>query len=186
MSSNVQLEHFTMSPVFPFDIIAEIIDIVGDDKDTNLLKELALVSHSFHQICIKHLFATIDLHDDFPIYPASSKKGFIKLLTSRPDVVKYIRKLTYVMGFKSYDPQSFSPDDNTDHLLSPVLPNLLRTIPCLNCLTINALKLDWNILDSSLTSAFLHLMPDISVSSSHASSNHYSHRPLICPKFPAV
>ena len=88
-----------MSPVFPFDIILLIIEaVVGENKDTNLLKELALVSYSFkfHQICIKHLFATVELHDAVPgRHVASSKKGFVKLLKSRPDVVEYIRKLTY-------------------------------------------------------------------------------------------
>ena len=34
-----------MSPVLPFDVIALIIDIIEENKDTNLLKELALVSH---------------------------------------------------------------------------------------------------------------------------------------------
>ena len=87
-----------MSPVFPFDIILLIIEaVVGENKDTNLLMELALVSYSFHQICIKHLFATVELHDAVPgrHHVASSKKGFVKLLKSRPDVVEYIRKLTY-------------------------------------------------------------------------------------------
>jgi hypothetical protein len=93
-----------MSPVLqvPFDIIIYllIIDIVlvGENKDTNLLKELALVSHSIHQICSKHLFATVELqYADRRGRIASSKKGFVKLLNSRPDVVKYIRKLTYKM-----------------------------------------------------------------------------------------
>ena len=51
-----------MSPDLPFDIIALIVDIVGERNDTDLLKELALVSHSFLQICSKHLFANIELH----------------------------------------------------------------------------------------------------------------------------
>ena len=85
-----------MSAVLPFDIISEIIDKVGESRDTNLLKELALVSSSFLQICSKHLFATVELHDACPWEDlASSKKGFVKLLISRPDVVKHIRKLTY-------------------------------------------------------------------------------------------
>ena len=139
-----------MSPVLPFDVIPLIIEAVGENKDTNLLKELALVSYSFHQICIKHLFATVELHD------ASSKKGFVKLLKSRPDVVKYIRKLTYkIENNNCFQWPTFV---NDDYLLSPILPNLLRTIPHLNCLTINNSKSDWNTLDSSLTSAFLHLM----------------------------
>jgi hypothetical protein len=136
-----------MSPVLPFDIIAQIIDIVGDNKDTNLLKELALVSYSFHQICIKHLFATVELHENAPNCVASSKKGFVKLITSRPDVVKYIRKLTYKMGINT---------DSDDQLLLPVLSsNFLPTISRLNCLSLS--HLNWNTLDS-LTSAFLHLM----------------------------
>ena len=154
-----------MSSILPFDIIALIVDIVGENKDINLLKELALVSHSFLHICSKHLFATVELHDAIPIcHPASSKKAFVKLLKSRPDVAKYIRKLTYKVG--SLSPAANSRDyhrfsqlpEYDDHLLSPILPNLLRTISHLNCLTITGSKLDWNMLDSSLTSAFLHLM----------------------------
>ena len=143
-----------MSPVLPFDIIYLIIHIVGENEDTNLLKELALVSHSFHQICSKHLFATVELHDANPKRNvASSKKGFVKLLNSRPDVVKYIRKLTYEMEYSSYYP------GNDDELLSPILPNFLRTIPSLNYLIICPSQwLYWNELNSSLTSAFLHLM----------------------------
>ena len=138
--------------VLPFDIIAQIIDNVGENEDTDLLKELALVSHSLNQICTKHLFATVELHDADPgRHIASSKKGFVKLLKSRPDVVKYIRKLTYNAGncYRSIE----------DPLLSPILPNLLRTISRLNCLTITTSSFpDWNSLDSYLTSAFLYLM----------------------------
>ena len=153
-----------MSSVLPFDIIAQIIDIVGENNDTNLLKELALVSHSFLQICNKHLFATIELHEAVPNYRASSKRGFVKLLQSRPDVVKYIRNLTYRVAytygnrFESSFLRFPSNYLNDDHQLSPILPNFLRTISRLNCLTITGTKLEWNTLDSSLTSAFLHLM----------------------------
>ena len=141
-----------MLSILPFDIIALIVDIIGKNKDTNLLKKLALVSHSFLQICSKHLFATVELHDAVPIFHiASSKKGFIKLLKSRPDVVKYIRKLTYNDSY-------YQSIDNDDYLLSSILPNLLRTIPRLNCLTIIGSSLNWDSMDSSVTSALLHLM----------------------------
>ena len=140
-----------MSPVLPFDVIALIIDIVGENEDTELLKKLALVSHSFHQICIKHLFANVDLHDAKPIihHVASSKKGFVKLVKSRPNVVNYIRKLTY-------ETSRNNPDD--DHLLAPILSNFLPTISRLNCLAINGSHFRWDQMDSSLSSAFLHLM----------------------------
>ena len=149
-----------MSPVLPFDIIGLIINIVGENNDTNLLKELALVSHSFLHICSKHLFATVELHDADPLCRfASSKKGFIKLLGSRPDVVKYIRKLTYTLGeYHRYEPLAYPSIEDEDQVLLPILPNLLRTIPLLNCFTIDGLNLDWNRLDSSLTSAFFYLM----------------------------
>ena len=140
-----------MSSVLPFDIIALIIDIVGENEDANLLKELALVSHSFLQICSKHLFATVELHDAVrKQHIASSKKGFVKLLKSRPEAVNYIRKLTYKV--------SHHRSNDEDHLLSPILLNFLPTLSRLNCLTINASRRDWNTLDSSLISALLHLM----------------------------
>jgi hypothetical protein len=147
-----------MSPVLPFDIIALIIDIVMENKDTILLvKELALVSHSFHQICSKHRFATVELHDlDQEYRVAPSMKAFVKLIRSSPDVVKYIRRLKY-----NFQPMRLSPSHssfNDDHLLSSILPNLLRTISHLNCLTITAYNQNWNTMDSSLTSAFFYLM----------------------------
>ena len=152
-----------MSPVLPFDIIALIIDIVGENNDTNLLKELALVSHSFLHICSKHLFATVDLHDNDLTCQChiASKKRFVKLLESRPDVVKYIRKLTYTIEYDHVRSPPISPllnFDNDDNLLSPILPNFLRTIPRLKYLKIDASLLNWNVLNPSLTSAFLHLM----------------------------
>ena len=151
-----------MSPFIPFDIIALIIDIVGENNDTSLLKELALVSHSFLQICSKHLFSTVELHDANPKrHVPSSKMGFVKLLEWRPDVVKYIRNLTYTIIYDHVITPHFAPVlnfDNEDNLLSSILPNFLRTIPRLNSLKIHASQLDWNKLNPSLISALLHLM----------------------------
>ena len=147
------VQHSTMSPVLPFDIIALIIDNVGENKDTDL-KELVLVSHSFLQNCSKHLFATIELD------VSSLKKGFVKLLKSRSDVVRYIPKLTYIVSynFRLSQLSPTHPSSNDGFLVSPILSNFFLTISHLNCLKINALQSDWNTLDSSLTSAFLHLM----------------------------
>jgi hypothetical protein len=161
-----------MWSILPYDIIAEIIATVGEDKDTELLKELSLVSHSLHQICCKYLFATVNLHDAKPIGRLSSKKGFVKLLKSRPDVVKYIRKLTYEVNHW----YSYYNINNDDHMLSPTLPNFLRTISRLNCLTIDCSRVKWDELDSSLTSAFLYLMhlPTIN----HIDLSHIENFPL--------
>jgi hypothetical protein len=144
--------------VLPYDIAIQIIDIVGETKNTNLLKRLALVSHSFNQLCSKYLYATVELHDARRATP-SSKKGFVKLVESRPDVIRYIRKLTYNLT------RARCKKANVDHLVSPILSNhFLPTISCLDSLEIIGLdntsysKRQWNRLDSSLTSAFLQLM----------------------------
>ena len=144
----------TQSSVLPFDIVILIIDTVGECKEIDLLKELALVSHSFLQICNKHLFATVELQDAILTRP-SSKEGFVKLLKSRPHVVKYIRHLTYTVSSNAWFGRHAPVDE--DQLLSPILPNFLKTIPHLKCLVISR-ALDWNTLDPSLTSALLHLM----------------------------
>ena len=52
--------------------------------------------------------------------------------------------------------QPTHPSNSEDDQL--ILPNFLRTISRINYLAIYALKVDWDTLDSSLTSAFLHLM----------------------------
>ena len=158
LPTKFDFQYSTMSLVLPFDIITLIIDIVGENEDTDLLKELSLVSHSFFQICSKHLFAAIELDD---AANSSSKRGFVKLLKSRPEVVKYIRKLKYKFGgnqpFSVPVPTSPSCVDD-DRLLSFIFPNFLQSIPHLNCLIIKAWSLNWKKLDSSLTSALLHLM----------------------------
>ena len=146
-----------MSPVLPFDIIALIIDIVGENEDTNLLKELALVSYFFHQNCSKHLFATIELHDADPDNRiASSKKGFVKLLTSRPDVVKHIRKLTYEV--KCTHPSQFRRSSALTHPFQFPPNNFLSQLPQ-NYFNDGGLE-------------YSGLFPDISVPSPHASSYH--------------
>jgi hypothetical protein len=61
LSINLDVQHSMMASVLPYDIVAQIIDNIGESDDIDLIKELALVSHSFRQICTKHLFATIDL-----------------------------------------------------------------------------------------------------------------------------
>ena len=118
----------------------------------DLLKELALVSHSFHRN--KHLFSTVELYDIAPRRQRTfSKKGFVELLKSRPYIVKYIRNIRYVASGNSRLGKV-----KEDQLLSSILPNFLKTIPHLKSLEISSSKLYWNRLDSSLASAFLYLM----------------------------
>ena len=57
-----------------------------------------------------------------------------------------------------WSPSQFSLLNFDNNLLSPILPNFLRTISRLNSLKIQASLLNWNLLNPSLTSALLHLM----------------------------
>ena len=133
-------------------------------QDPNLLRNLLLSLIPSP----RHLFATVELHDAFLVpLLASSRKGFVKLLKSRPDIVNYIHKVTYKV----------SRNDDDDHLLSAILLlNFRSTFSRLNCLIITASQFDWNTLDSSLTSAFLQLMhlPTIN----HIDLSHVDNFPL--------
>ena len=126
-----------MSPVLPFDIISLIVDdIAGENNDTNFLTEVALVSHSFHQSCSKIIFSTVEVHDILPKLKSSTER-FVKLLESSPDIVKYIRKLTYNTNYE-FIPSSNPPQAPSPSFDSSPIPNLLRTISCLNYLKIDA------------------------------------------------
>ena len=128
-TSSFTVQH-TMSPVLPFDIIELIVDIVGEttiSTKTQISSRNLLLSPipSSSLICRKHLFAGVRLYNGYYLR-GSSKKGFIKLLESRPDVVSYIRALMDVVNHNNDD----------DHLLPPILLNFLPTFSRLNCLAI--------------------------------------------------
>ena len=114
-----------------------------------------MVSHSF--LSGKHLlFATVELHDADPGSTSdlqSSKRGFVKLLKGRPDIVKYIHYLTYEVRY-------YNDDDYQ------ILPKFLRAISRSNCL--QSTLQGCTGMDSSLTSAFLFFLALIS-STSHIS-----------------
>ena len=104
-----------MSPVqvLHFYIMTLIIDIVAENKDTNLLKNLlwSLIPSS-RPVANVYLppsnFMTL-----FSLFrcTTSSKKRFVGLLKSRLYVVKHIRKLTYRVSFKQTRvlPSMFGP-----------------------------------------------------------------------------
>ena len=122
-----------------------------------------MVNHSFLQICSKHLFSTIELHDE----PDPTRKkyttlinGFVKLLKkqTRCHRVDHIRKLTYRIGLGARCLQTifiiFRPA-----LTHPKFPpnNSSNSIVSQSPLNI-CMKRTWNTLEFSLTSALLHLM----------------------------
>ena len=160
-----------MSPILPFDIVSVIIDIMAENRDTDLLKRLALVNHSFLQIYSKHLFATVELHDE----PDPTRKkyttlinGFVKLLKkqTRCRRVGHIRKLTYRIGLGARCLQTifiiFRRSTACSHPSQISSEQFLK----LNCLTIASIYLHEKGME------YTGLFPDISVASPHASSYH--------------
>lgn len=143
---------------FPFDIITLIVDIIGENDDKDLLRDLSLVSHSFNQICLKYLFASIHIDDG----DSSSKVAFVNLLDRIPDAAKHIHKLTYSCN-RTYrlSPSSWNYANNL-LLLESIqhLPELLRTLSRLNSLKITSTSEEfyWDDIDSSISSSFLYLM----------------------------
>ena len=88
------------SPLIPFNIFTLVIDIIAENRDTYLLKEHTVLNHSFLQICSKHRFAIVEIHEPDPRNYTTSlfinNNRFVKLLKNRPDsdAVKHIRQFT--------------------------------------------------------------------------------------------
>ena len=84
---------------------------------------------------------------------------FKEILCKLAYTIKYDLSLSHHLNSDNFLSLSRHLNSDNDHnLLSPILPNFLQTIPRLNYLKIDGSRLDWNKLNSSLTSVFLHLM----------------------------
>ncbi|KAF8808939.1 hypothetical protein BYT27DRAFT_7188471 [Phlegmacium glaucopus] len=131
----------------PYDIVEHIIDVLAAEGDLTPVKNAALASSSILHLCRKHIFRTITFNHGHGLL----KQRFISLLANNPDIVQYIRELSYEMH-------------HHDAQLWPLLPNLLQTISHLECLRIRGAlsnpegKLDWIDMDPLLRSALLRLM----------------------------
>ena len=84
---------------------------------------------------------------------------FKEILCKLAYTIKYDLSLSHHLNSDNFLSLSRHLNSDNDHnLLSPILPNFLQTIPRLNYLKIDGSRLDWNKLNSSLISVFLHLL----------------------------
>jgi hypothetical protein len=133
-----------MGTSLPYDILGYIIDILAAEGDLTSVKNASLTSSSVLHFCRKHIFHTIPL--TYRNYRCISlKKPFMNLLVNNPTIVQYIKELDYFV-------------QRNDDQLSPLLPNLLYTIPHLERLKIISAGIEWTEMDSLLRTALLHLM----------------------------
>jgi hypothetical protein len=87
-----------MEPL-PLDILLYIIDLLagGDDEDIKSLQILSQACKSMVPLCRKHLFSSLRLRSRW------DSDCFSYLLTTNPDIARYVRSLNYTVCDPIYD-----------------------------------------------------------------------------------
>ena len=139
------MTELTVSPVLPFDVIGNIIDILFNDdtKGLQFVKKFSLVCHSFLPLCRKHIFSLISIE----IGGRSFKQpdAFGMLLTQSHSIARYLHKLKIWLN----QPEFYC------YLSKPTL----RQLPRLQSLTIsNPSSIHWNDFSVSTRNLLLNLM----------------------------
>lgn len=134
------------TPVFPPEIEETIIDVLADNEDQSSLKTCSLVCQAYLPICRKRLFASVVLNDDLnPGAPRLTTAVLERLLSARPEIADYIRKLKFNI--------------RVEDLTNPTIQESLKRLSRLESLTVqhrNRPKLDWS--NNSIRPALLHLL----------------------------
>lgn len=111
----------------PLDIVAEIIDVLADEKDWDSVKILSYVSSFCLDQCRKRLFATITIGEDTEewddnkvAFPMPSVSNFTDLVKNHPRMAPYIRHLCLI-----------NPIDEQDQAELPVVLPMLVNISSL-------------------------------------------------------
>jgi hypothetical protein len=82
--------------IFPLELEEIIINLLAEDDDAHsALKVCSLVCRAFLPICRKHIFASIVLNDPYSPPPYPTTHALERLLSDRPEIANYIRKLDY-------------------------------------------------------------------------------------------
>ncbi|KIM35779.1 hypothetical protein M413DRAFT_32243 [Hebeloma cylindrosporum] len=136
----------TYHPTLPFEIIEMIIDAVAQHDPTfSSLKTCSLACQIFLELCRKHIFASITIHDRNR-GPNPTSAALVRLLSTTPGIADHIRKLRWLVELEQLPHNA-------------PLPGILEKIMKLESLTINwALPLDIQWSDNRLRSAILHLL----------------------------
>jgi len=83
--------------ILPLEIEEKILDLLAeDDNDHSALKTCSLVCQAFLPICRKHIFGSIALNDYQTPSPPTTH-ALALLLSRRPEIADYIRKLDYTI-----------------------------------------------------------------------------------------
>jgi len=134
------------TPIFPLEIEETILDFLAEDDNDHLaLRVCSLVCQAFLPICRKHIFGSIILND----YQTSSPTTIHALgllLSRRPEIANYIRKLDYAIQIAHFEN-------------CPSIQESLKQISRLESLTVRhlyGLTFDWS--NNPLRPALLHLL----------------------------
>ncbi|KAF8149914.1 hypothetical protein B0H34DRAFT_167798 [Crassisporium funariophilum] len=138
-------------PRLPFDIIAVIVDTLGQEQNMATLKSLSLASSAFSPLCRKYIFATIVLEAPYA-EPQRDIGRFVELFcTNESDVPNYVRTMVYRLTKFDLKTEYFTQS----------LPALMQKIVKVESLTIVSLGMgrrDWFEIPHPLRQAFLQFM----------------------------
>ena len=131
--------------MIPLEIEEKILDLLAENDDDNhsALKACSLVSQAFLHMCRKPIFGSIAVNGYHAI--SSTTHALARLLSERPEIADYIRKLDYTVEIED--------------LTSPSIQESLQRISRLECLIVwhhNGPNLDWS--NNPIRPALLHLL----------------------------
>jgi len=133
-------------PILPLEIEETILDFLAEDDNDHLaLKVCSLVCQAFLPICRKHIFGSITLND-YKIPSPTTIHALGLLLSRRPEIAYYIRKLDYAIEIAHF-------------ATSPSIQESLKQISRLESLTVRhqyRTRIDWS--NNPLRPALLHLL----------------------------
>ncbi|KAF8957387.1 hypothetical protein BDZ97DRAFT_1846540 [Flammula alnicola] len=84
----------------PLDIIESVIEVIATDEDTRSLEAVSQTCHTLLPLCRKHIFSTIRLS-----HKSDHSRHFNDLLSTNPDIARYVKHLEYGLNNPSDDHQ---------------------------------------------------------------------------------
>ena len=134
-----------MEPL-PLDILLHIIDLLagGDDEDIKSLRILSLACKSMVPLCRKPLFSYIR---NLASLPVSVLKRFNDLLSKKPDIARYVKRLDY---------RCFTHTPTFDEELN--ILDILKKRSSLQRIRLSSSGSNWNNFPESLRSSLVSLI----------------------------
>ncbi|KAH9481164.1 hypothetical protein JR316_0005684 [Psilocybe cubensis] len=142
--------------ILPYDVIADIVDIIACPTTPSSicnLKLISLVNTMFLHHCRKYLFGSISL--DLGVWDTKHLDCFVVLINNHPHIANYVRELCFTTINKKYE---ISPEQRSAFMK---LSNLKTLTLCSKELTaFDRLKwrVNWRLLESSTRSMFVDLI----------------------------